>query len=123
MSEWKMEPALLTSALTETQTAHETLSQVVTEESITAIFGALTWGSWVTACVPQALNEVLSEQQSVNLTTISNHIAAGITGVGNAARALSQGQEDMAGTFQAEMFATAEDGDFSYFETHGYQGE
>lgn len=118
-----MDPALLSTALSDTTTAYDTLSTVFTEEAATAIFGGLTWGGGVTACVSQALNEVLAEQQSINLTTISNHVAAGILGVGNAARALQEGQEDMAATFQSEMVGSAGDGDFSYFTDHGYQGE
>jgi hypothetical protein len=123
MTEWKMDPALLSTALSDTTTAFESLSTVITEEKITTIFGGLTWGGGVTACVSQALNEVLAEQQSINMATISNHVAAGIYGVGNAARALQEGQEDMAATFQAEMVGSAGDGDFSYFEQHGYEGE
>ncbi|WP_460782250.1 DUF6507 family protein [Microbacterium shaanxiense] len=123
MSEWKMDPVPVTTALTDTTTAYETLAGAVTEESIATIFSALTWGSWVTQCVPQALNEVLTEQQNVNLENIANHVAAGISGVGNSARALQEGNEDMAQTFQTEMYATAEDGDFSYFEQHGYKSE
>jgi len=123
VSEWKMDPVPVTTALTNTTTAYDALSKVVTEDSITTIFNGLTWGSWVTACVPQALNEVLAEQQNVNLENIANHIAAGISGVGNSARALQEGNEDMAQTFQTEMYAAAEDGDFSYFEQHGYRSE
>ncbi|KJQ54623.1 DUF6507 family protein [Microbacterium sp. SA39] len=123
MSEWKVDPALLSAALSETTVAYEPLTTAVTEESVAAIFGGLTWGSWVTSCVSQALSEVLAEQQTVNLANISNHIAAGITGVGNSAWALQQGQEDMAATFQSEMSAAAVDGDFSFFEAHGYRGE
>lgn len=123
MSEWKMDPALLSTALSDTTTAFESLTGVFTEEKITTIFGGLTWGGGVTACVSQALDEVLAEQQSINMTTISNHVAAGIYGVGNAARALQEGQEDMAATFQTEMVGSAGDGDFTYFEQYGYQGE
>lgn len=123
MSEWKLDPALLSTALAATAEASEPLSTVVTEQSIGAIFSGLTWGGGVTSCVSQALSEVLAEQQSVNLANISNHIAAGVTGVGNAAWALQQGQEEMAATFQSEMSASAEDGDFSFFEANGFQGE
>lgn len=123
MSEWKMDPALLSTALSDTTTAYESLSTVFTEEKLTTIFGGLTWGGGITACVSQALNEVLTEQQNINMTTISNHVAAGIYGVGNAARALQDGQEAMAATFQTEMIGSAGDGDFTYFEQHGYQGE
>jgi len=123
MSEWKMDPVPVTTALTETTTAYETVAGAVTEESIATISGALTWGDWVTRCVSDALNQVLAEQQDVNLENIANHIAAGISGVGNSARALQEGSEDMAQTFQTEMFSAAEDGDFSYFEKHGYKPE
>lgn len=123
MTEWKLDPAPVTTALTDTTTAYETLAGAVTEESMGTIFAAFTWGEWVTRCVSQALSEVLTEQQSVNLDNIANHIAAGISGVGNSARALQEGSEDMAQTFQTEMFSAADDGDFSYFEQHGYKSE
>lgn len=118
-----MDPALLSTALSDTSTAFESLSTVFTEEKVTTIFGGLTWGGGVTACVSQALNEVLTEQQNINMATISNHVAAGIYGVGNAARALQEGQEDMAATFQTEMVESAGDGNFTYFFDHGYTGE
>ncbi|MFT3888483.1 MAG: DUF6507 family protein [Arachnia sp.] len=123
MSEWKMNPTSLTPVLTDTGKAYEDLLGVVTEKTIEAVFSGLTWGGVFTSCVPIALNEVLSEQQNVNLKTIASHIGAGIVGVGNAARQIQQGDEDMAASFQAEMFSAAEDGDFSYFETHGYKPE
>lgn len=123
MSEWKMDPAQLATALENTARAHEDLTGVVTQGAIDAIFSGLTWGGWVTAAIPQTLSEVLAEQQDVNLANISNRVAAGIAGVGNAARALQEGQEEMASTFQTEMAAAAESGDFSYFEANGYSGE
>lgn len=120
MSEWKMEAASVSTVLTNTGVAYESLLSVITEQTITDIFEGLTWGSAVTECVPSALNEVLSEQQTVNLQTVMNHVGAGVTGVGNAAWQLQAGNEEMAGTFQTKMFDAAEGGDFSYFEEHGY---
>lgn len=123
MSEWKIDPASLQPVLTETSTAYQTLTGIITEQGIGEIFTGLAWGGQVTACVSAALSEVLNEQQTVSLASIGNHIAAGITGVGNAARSLNAGNEDMAATFQTQMFTAADTGDFSYFEQHGYQGE
>ncbi|MFT4232152.1 MAG: DUF6507 family protein [Leucobacter sp.] len=123
MSDWKMEPVSLSATLSSTGTAYESLLGIVTEQTITDVFAGLTWGGGFTSCVSSALNEVLAEQQTVNLQNIANHIGAGVQGVGNAARALQSGNEDMAGTFQSVMFSAAEDGDFTYFLEHGYQPE
>ena len=123
MSDWKMEPGSLSTTLTNTGTAYESLLGIVTEQTITDVFAGLTWGGGVTACVSAALNEVLAEQQSVNLQNIANHVGAGVAGVGNAARALQTGNEEMASTFQTEMLSAADSGDFSYFEEHGYRPE
>lgn len=123
MSEWRMEPSSLSTVLTQTGNAYETLTGIVTEKSIADIFAGLTWGGGVTACVSNALNEVLAEQQNVNLQSIANHVGAGVAGVGNAARALQMGNEDMAATFRGEMLTAADSGDFTYFEEHGYRPE
>ncbi len=122
MSGWKIDPAQLSTALENTGTAYEALLGVVTEQGISDIFAGLTWGAQYTQDVPIALNEVLTEQQNGNLKNVANHIGAGITGVGNAAYELQVGNESQAATFQAEMLAAADDGDFSYFEQHGHQG-
>ncbi|WP_156887570.1 DUF6507 family protein [Propionicicella superfundia] len=121
MSEWRMEAASVSATLTKTGTAYEALLGVVTEQTVTDIFDGLTWGGGVTQCVSVAVNEVLAEQQNVNLRNIANHIAAGIAGVGNSARQLQAGNEEMATTFQTEMFTAATSGDFSYFDEHGYR--
>lgn len=123
MSNWKMEPQQLSTTLTDTGTAYETLLGIITEQSITEVFSGLTWGDGITACVSTALSEVLSEQQNVNVKNIANHIGAGVSGVGNSARALQAGNEEMAATFQSEMATAASTGDFSYFEAHGYRAE
>ncbi|MDN5559411.1 MAG: DUF6507 family protein [Ruaniaceae bacterium] len=120
MSEWKMDGAEVLNVLTGTETAYNALLGIVTEQRLGEIFGGLTWGAGVTACVSQAVDSVLSEQQSVNLRGIVNHVGAGIAGVGNAGTALNGGNEEMASTFQSEMFATAQSGDFTYFDEHGY---
>lgn len=123
MSEWKMEPTSLTTVLTNTGKAYDALLDVVTEKKVTGIFTGLTWGGTVTAPVSMALNDVLSEQQNVNLKNIANHVGAGIVGVGNSARQIQQGDEEMAASFQSEMFKAAEGGDFGYFDKHGYKPE
>ncbi len=123
MSSWKMEPVQLSTTLTDTGTAYQSLLGIITEQTITEVFSGLTWGGGFTACVSTALNEVLSEQQNVNMKNIANHIGAGVSGVGNSARALQAGNEDMAATFQSEMATAATTGDFSYFEAHGYKAE
>ena len=123
MSSWKMEPVQLSTTLTDTGTAYQSLLGIVTEQTITDVFSGLTWGGGFTACVSTALNEVLSEQQNVNMKNIANHIGAGVSGVGNSARALQAGNEDMAATFQTQMSTAASTGDFSYFEKHGYKSE
>lgn len=123
MSEWKMEPTQLSKALQDATAAQNELSKAVTEETLVAISEGLRWGDWVTGRVFEALRNVLEEQQTVNLVTISNHVVAGIQGVGNSALALQRGDEEMAAAFQTEMSSAASDGDFSFFEEHGYKGE
>lgn len=124
MSDWKIEPATVGTVLNATGTAYEgLLSTVNNEESFTTIFAGLTWGSFATQCVSEALSTVLSEHQQTAISTIVNHIGAGMSGVGNATWQYQAGTEEMMQNFENEMLETAQDGDFSYFEQHGYQPE
>jgi hypothetical protein len=45
-----------------------------------------------------------------------------VVGVSNAVIAYDNGQQDMAGTYQAELVRSAESGDFHFFVEHGHQG-
>ncbi len=123
MSEWKMEPTSLAEVLKNTGTAYDEVLGVITEQGMDAIFTGLLWGGFITQSVPQALSDVLQEQQKVNLQNIANHIGAGVTGVTNAAIELSRGNESMATTFESQMLSSASSGDFTYFEQHGHRPE
>lgn len=122
MSEWRMDPASVRTVLTNTGKAYEALTGVVTEERLGVVSAGLTWGSVHTRHIRDAVAAVLNEQQQVNLRAVVSHVAAGQAGVGNAAIALQEGNQDMAASFQSEMFAAAEGGDFEYFEQHGHRG-
>lgn len=120
MSSWKIQPDSVKQVLDDVQTKTTTLGKALTEDKFTAIGAGLTWGGGLTAEVPAAVGQVLTEQGE-NLKVIQNHISAGQVGVANATIAYNQGNLDMADTFQSEMVKAADSGDFSYFVDHGYQ--
>lgn len=121
MSQWKMDPARVTTVLTNTGETAQGLQDVITEEGAMGIFAPLEWGGVVTQDVPIALHAVLEEQQTQNLQGIANRIRASQEGIWNAANALNDGNIEMAETFHSEMTNAAETGDFSFFEEHGVQ--
>ena len=123
VSTWQLDPAGIQAVLTSVSTTQGELGEAMTEEAVTGVFEGLTWGGVVTSEVPKALSALMNDQQA-HTTVISNRINAGILGVMNATLAYNQGQEEMASEFQRELTETAADGDFSYFEQHGYgEGE
>lgn len=122
MSRWKIDSAEIQRILEEVGPQKTDLEAELTEEKFTTIGDGLMWGQMITGVVPGALSELLGDQ-SAALSNIVYRVNAGVLGVANATIAYNRGQEDMLESFQAEMLQTAVDGDFSYFEAHGYQGE
>lgn len=121
MTTWRLYPQGIQNVLTTVIGQQETLGTALTEDKFTAIFDGVQCGGMFTAVVPNALSQLMTDQQD-NLTTVVNRINAGVLGVGNATMAYNNGQQDMAAEFQSQM-GNAASGDFSFFEQHGYQGE
>lgn len=122
MSSWQIAPDEIQRILNEVLPQKTDLDAELTEAKFEAIGAGLTWGGGITSVVPNALSELLTDQGSA-LSSIVYRVNAGVLGVANATVAYNNGQEEMLGTFQREMLEAAVDGDFSYFETYGYQGE
>ena len=122
MTGWQIDPSGVDGVLKAVDTDRTTLNEALAEEKFTGIFDGLTWGGGVTAEVPTAVNNLLQDQMK-NLTNIGNRINAGIVGVSNATVAYNNSQYDMCSTFQTEMLASAESGDFQYFIENGYQAD
>src|SRR5699024_5153371 len=121
MTSWKIDPSGGQGILRTVEEDNGERGDALTEAKVQAEFEGLTWGGALTEDVPQAVAAML-EGQSTNLTNIGNRISAGVVGVANAVIAYNNGQEEMAGTYQTELLTSAETGDFSYFDEHGYQG-
>lgn len=122
MSSWRIDPNEIQRVLDEVVPQKADLEAELTQEKFDAIGAGLGWGSMITGVVPNALGELLNDQNAA-LSNIVYRVSAGVLGVANATIAYNQGQEEMLGTFQREMLEAAVDGDFSYFEANGYQGE
>ncbi|MGW6130194.1 DUF6507 family protein [Cellulomonas sp. NPDC055163] len=120
MTRWKITPADVQGILTGVNADAEQLGKALTEDKFQGVLDGLLWGGPLTQDVPAAVNAVLGDQ-SANLRNIGNRINAGVVGVSNAVIAYNNGQEDMAGSYQAELLKSAESGDFSYFVKHGYK--
>lgn len=121
MSRWNIDPAGVQSVLDSVGEDNEGLHKAVGEEQLADCYTGLDWGGGLTACIPDALNRLMEDQQT-NLATIINGIDAGRLGVANATTAYNNGQEEMIGVFQTKAAIAADDGDFSYFEKHGLLG-
>ncbi|MDO5052568.1 MAG: DUF6507 family protein [Pseudoclavibacter sp.] len=122
MTQWRIDPAGVHGVLSRVQAEQDGLAEALGESAATAVFSGLEGGGVFTAEVPNAVAELLSDQQH-NLIVIRNRIGAGALGVMNATISYNRGQEEMVGEFQREMLEASGDGDFSYFEQHGYRGE
>ena len=121
MTHWRLTPDRIKAILTDVNTRSEELGEALTESRFQGILDGLTWGAPFTDEVPAAVNALLGDQ-ATNLTNIGNRINAGTVGVANAVIAYNNGQEEMCGTYQAELLKSAESGDFSFFVQHGHQG-
>ena len=122
MSQWKIVPAAVRAVLLEVSGQQEGLAATFSEKDLESIEAALSWCPEVAGYIPAALNRVM-ENQKENLQTVASHVNAGVVGVGNALISYEQGQREMAGNFEREMFNSAASGDFSYFDQYGYKGE
>lgn len=120
MGDWHIVPGDVEKVLTSVAGSQEDLAKAFDEETVTGMFEGVSWGGAITNVVPEALGNLMTDQDA-KLTSISNHVAAGILGVSNATIAYNEGQIDMAATFQSKGIAAADSGDFSYFEKHGYK--
>ena len=122
MSTWKINPAGVQGILTNVAAEQQELGAALKEETFESIFTGISGAGALVSEVPAALQELM-EDQKANLNSVVNSVAAGVNGVSNATLCYNQGQEDMAGQFQQEMLRSAQTGDFSFFEQHGYKGE
>jgi hypothetical protein len=120
VSEWKIDPgtvgAVLTSAYDQAGSA-EGLAGAVTEAQVTAVMDGVSWGSIYTRVVPGAVGALLTGVAE-DVGKIANRVVAGVMGVTAATLAYQEGQQDMSEQERA-MMAGAE-GDFSWFQAHGY---
>lgn len=121
MTQWKIDPPVVQTVLTSVTTDAGELGTALGADKFQAVLDALLWGGVATQAVPAAVNAVFADQ-SANLSSITNRINAGVVGVSNAVIAYNNGQEEMSGTYQAELLSSAESGDFTFFVEHGHQG-
>lgn len=121
MSKWNIDPAGVQTVINDTQEQQQDLGDALKESAFESIFTGVSSGAPFTNEVPNALNNLLNDQQA-NLSNIVNRVGAGVLGVANATLAYNNGQLDMAGEFNGQI-QQASAGDFSFFEQHGYQGE
>ena len=121
MTEWQINPGGVKTVLTAVIGAESEVLPTVSTDNVAGALSALAWGGEWTACVGAAVQGLVTDQQA-SVDTICQTISAGVTGVSNATLAYEAGQTDMAASFQSEMMASAEDGDFSFFDQYGYQG-
>jgi hypothetical protein len=121
MSTWKIQKDKVATVLRDVGGDVDRLGAAVTEDSLQVVMGGVAWGGELTQPVSTAVGDILIEQQK-KLQEIVSRGTAAIVGVSNAVIAYDNGQEEMAATFQTELFSSAESGDLSYFALNGYQG-
>lgn len=121
MTQWRIDPNGVQGVVNLVHVLHGELLAEISENDAVTLQEATSWGSWVTAPVQGALAGLFEEQQA-NLLLIGRRVDAGLLGTVNAVLAYASGQEEMAAEFNREMLESARDGDFSYFEQHGYFG-
>lgn len=121
MTQWRIDTPVVQTVLTTVSTDAGELATALGEDKFQAVLDGLLWGGAATEAVPTAVNAIFADQ-SANLSSISNRINAGIVGVSNAVIAYNNGQEEMSGTYQAELLKSADSGDFTFFVEHGHQG-
>lgn len=118
VSGWRIEPAEVAKVLKAVLPQAKKLTSAVSGKGVSSIPENLTTGKEFTARVPAAMVAFLQDQ-SDEITSIFNHVGAGVQGVTNATIAYQRGQSDMVGTFNREMHKAARTGDFGDFNKHG----
>lgn len=121
MSGWKLDPPSILAVVASTEKTRDRLSRAVRPQDLERIDEGIAWGGPLTQPLRDAL-VALTEVQGEDITTIRNHVAAGILGLTNAATAYRQGNDDMVAELQSQMLATADNGDFTYFIRNGMTG-
>ena len=129
MSSWMINGAQVKTVLDSVTTYADQFQAGLSEDKFTDLSNCLTGGATegsatvntVTGEVPGAVKDLISSL-SDELTTIGNHVQAGILGVASATVSYNQGNEEMAAAFQSEMSAAAQSGDFSFFEQNNVLG-
>ncbi len=112
MSGWKIEPAGVQTALSNTQDAATTLSKAF--DALMAAQESLTTACGDDQAVPGAVAELITSHKDL-LTRVGNHITAGLAGASAATLAYYNGDEQMATSLQADAVRASGDGDFSSF--------
>lgn len=117
MSGWSLDPAAIGTIVGAVGELRPDLDAAVSHYRVEQVFEYLSWGGGLTADVAMAVSALLSDQQA-RMESIGNRVDAGRVGVSLAAAAYDAGAHDMCETFQAEMVATAGDGDFGFFQPY-----
>ncbi len=121
MTGWQLDPGAVWAVLRDVEnqaTSADGLAGALTPEDMTRAVSYVSWGSEYTQVVQQAVDRLLVRVAD-GVGAIGTRVVAGVVGVGAAAEAYRQGQEDMSEQERA-MMASATSGDFSWFEAHGY---
>lgn len=121
MTGWQIDPAVVASVLTDVEAkarSTDGLAGAVPEDDVRRVVSYTSWGFEYTQVVHQALEALLTGVED-DVGAIAGRIVAGVLGVGAAATAYQQGQQDMTEQ-ELAMMASATDGDFSWFVAHGY---
>ncbi|MGU3408908.1 DUF6507 family protein [Microbacterium sp. M1A1_1b] len=113
---WRIEPAGVQAALTDTETAATNLSTAF--DGLADAHADLTTAVGDDQAVAGAV-AALIESHSALLTRVGNHITAGLAGAANATLAYYRGDEEMAATAQAAAIRASGTGDFSGVDLGG----
>ena len=112
MSGWSIDPAGVVTVLGAVEGARDELVTAI--DGIIPAHETLLAGADVLGLVPAEVQALL-EEQSANMTSIGNRIAAGTLGAYNATASYVQHDEIMAANTQAAAVAAATSGDLSFF--------
>ncbi len=123
MTGWRLSPAGIQGVLDTVNAEAEGLVEFLSRTGIAAgcreaVTAGLGSEAAVLAPVLQAVQASL-DAQAGSARSISNRIDAGVLGVLNATMAYNQGNEEMAGQFQAAAATAADTGVFVYFTAFG----
>lgn len=115
MSSWKLDPGQIEGILNEVEELRPALDRAVSDYRVERVFDYLAWGGGITVDVAAAVSNLLADQEA-RLRNIANRVDSGRIGVALASAAYGAGAHEMCETTQVEMLATAESGDFGYFQ-------